>query len=54
MRSNNDDVRKEIVFLLKEGCMDQIEIFNRLYPSFRGHYSRLRDLISTVKNEGVS
>lgn len=36
--------------LIREGVYDQNEIFKRLYPEYRGHYSTLRDRISWVKN----
>lgn len=40
----------QIRALLKQGIYHQDEIFNRLYPTFKGHYSRLRDMISKEKN----
>lgn len=36
--------------MLNEGVYDQNEIFKRLYPTYRGHYSTLRDKIAWVKN----
>jgi len=41
----------EIRAMIKSGIVNQHEIFNRLYPLFKGHYSDLRDLISKVKND---
>ena len=43
-------MRNEIRSLLKQGIYHQEEIFRRLYPTFPGHYSRLRDMISEEKN----
>lgn len=53
MRTENETVEKEVRFLLFNGLMCQNEIFNRLYPTFNGHYGRLRDIIGKVKNEGI-
>lgn len=36
--------------MLNEGIYDQNEIFRQLYPTYRGHYSTLRDKIAWVKN----
>lgn len=46
-------LEREIRHLLKCGVYCQHEIFNRMYPSYMGHYSRLRDKISEVKNKGL-
>jgi hypothetical protein len=45
-------VRAEVNLLINNGIFDQNEIFNRLYPTYIGHYSKLRDLIAEVKNDG--
>lgn len=46
-------LEKEIRHYIKCGVYCQHEIFNRIYPTFMGHYSRLRDMIARIKNEGV-
>ena len=48
------EVHNQIKSLIRAGVNCQHEIFNALYPTFRGHYSRLRDMIAEVKNEGVN
>lgn len=47
------ELEKEINHYLKCGIYCPHEIFNRMYPSFRGHYSMLRNAIAKVKNDGV-
>lgn len=46
------DYQKEIRGLIKNGVYNQHEIFNRLYPLWNGHYSTLRNMISTIKDKG--
>lgn len=43
-------LRKEVRHYVKCGVHCQHELFNRIYPTFTGHYSTLRDVISEVKN----
>ena len=43
----------KVKHLINTGVYDQHEIFNRLYPLYKGHYSKLRDIISKVKNNDV-
>lgn len=50
----NTQVRTLVREMLKAGVTDQHLIFEKIYPLYVGHYSRLRDLISEVKNEGVN
>lgn len=40
--------------LIKQGYTCQHELFQMLYPTYNGHYARLRDEISEVKNAGVA
>lgn len=42
--------KKKIKSLLAEGVYGYNEIFDRLYPTFMGHYYTLRRLIAEVKN----
>lgn len=51
--NRNDKIKEKVRGLIKDGLYDQHAIFNTLYPTFTGHYSRLRNLISEVKNKGV-
>jgi hypothetical protein len=44
------DIREEVKLLLRNGIYCPKEIFNRLYPSWNGHYSKLREIIQEVKN----
>lgn len=43
-------MEKQIRSLLRQGVYHQDDIFNRLYPHFPGHYSRLREMIAKEKN----
>ncbi len=45
-----DNIKKEIKTYIKNGVYHPNEIFNRIYPTVSIHASRLRELISTVKN----
>jgi hypothetical protein len=46
------EARNRIRNLMKEGIYHQDELFAILYPEYEGHYSKLRQLISEVKNNG--
>ena len=46
-------LEREIVHYMKCGIYCPHEIFNRIYPTFTGHYSVLRDTIAKVKNDGI-
>lgn len=43
-------LRETIRDLLDEGLYHQEELFNYLYPKYRGHYSVLREVINEEKN----
>lgn len=43
-------VKDRVKDLISVGVYDQHKIFRILYPTFNGHYSHLRDIISEVKN----
>lgn len=45
-------VRQEVRKLLREGVYHQDDLFARLYPTYFGHYSVLRNIISEEKNNG--
>ena len=49
-----DNTRKEIKQMLRNGIYCQFEIFNRVYPTFNGHYSTLRNMIAEEKTHGIS
>ena len=44
---------QEIREMIKNGIVNQHELFNRLYPVFNGHYCDLRELIAKVKNDFI-
>lgn len=48
------DLEKEITHYLKCGVYCPHEIFNRIYPTYMGHYSTLRNTISRIKEKGVN
>lgn len=48
MAKNN--IEQDIKLLLSNGIYCPREIFNRLYPTYVGHYSVLRNKIADVKN----
>jgi len=43
-------VKNDIKKLMSQGVYCPREIFDRLYPTYVGHYSKLRDTIAQVKN----
>lgn len=43
-------VREQVRGLLRSGVYDYDRIFNTLYPSYKGHYSKLRSIIAEEKN----
>lgn len=43
-------LRKKIRELLDEGIYHQEDLFVLLYPTFPGHYSKLRQLIAEEKD----
>ena len=45
-----DNIKKKIEGYIKNGIYLPNEIFNRIYPSVSIHASKLRELISNVKN----
>lgn len=47
------NLEKEIKHYIKSGIYCQNEIFNRIYPTYFGHYSTLRNTIAKVKNDGL-
>ena len=47
-------VKKEVKALIASGVYDQNTIFNKLYPIYTGHYAKLRDIISEVKNDDAN
>lgn len=47
------ELEKEIYSYLKSGVYCPHEIFNRIYPTFMGHYSTLRNAIAKVKERGI-
>lgn len=51
MKRDRNDVKKDVKLLLSNGIYCPREIFNRLYPTYVGHYSTLRNVIAEVKNE---
>jgi hypothetical protein len=48
----NTEIETKVKALLHGGEYDQHVIFNKLYPFYGGHYSRLRDIISKIKDKG--
>lgn len=40
--------------LMKQGVYEQEKLFKLLYPTYVGHYSKLRDMISIEKNDCAS
>lgn len=45
-----ENIIKEIEGYIKNGIFLPNEIFNRIYPTVTIHASKLRELISSVKN----
>jgi hypothetical protein len=45
-------MRQKVKDLIALGMFDQNTLFATLYPTWRGHYSTLRNIISEVKNNG--
>lgn len=43
-------VEDKVKQYFKIGVYDQHRIFSLIYPTFNGHYSHLRNIISEVKN----
>jgi hypothetical protein len=48
-----NQLEREIKHYLECGVYCPREIFNRIYPTFTGHYSVLRDTIAKVKDKGI-
>jgi hypothetical protein len=44
------NVKKQIKELIDQGVYGYHDIFNRLYPTYMGHYNTLRNAIAEVKN----
>lgn len=47
-------MHKTVKEMIGAGVFNQHQIFNMLYPTYRGHYSKLRDIISEVKNDDAN
>jgi len=47
-------MRETIKQMISAGVFNQHQIFNTLYPTYNGHYAKLRDLISEVKNDDTN
>lgn len=43
-------IRSRVKKMIASGIYDQNVIFNLIYPTYVGHYSKLRDIIAEVKN----
>ena len=43
-------MRERVKELITNGVYSQHDLFALTYPTYRGHYARLRDIISEVKN----
>lgn len=43
-------LRSEIRRLMDDGIYHQEELFSIIYPVYRGHYSKLREVIAEEKN----
>ena len=48
----SEEARVKVRRLMKEGVFHQDKLFALLYPHYDGHYSKLRQIISEVKNYG--
>jgi len=48
---DNVAARNAIRGLLRQGVYHQDELFRRVYPEYKGHYSKLRDIIQEEKND---
>lgn len=44
------NTQARIKSLIGQGVYHQDKLFATLYPTYKGHYSRLRDLIAKEKN----
>lgn len=47
------NLEREIIHYIKCGIYCPHEIFNRIYPTYMGHYSTLRNTIARIKNNGL-
>lgn len=49
-KTSDEQARLEIRILMNNGIYHQDELFRRIYPTYIGHYSKLRELIAEEKH----